>query len=129
MTTMHPTISPFESSQAGHAAAPGAKSGLLHALRPALQWRLMLLWLLGLLLPALVASLPVWRMFGAAFDHTVGAAAYAHRLDLAAMTDLASLHPPAGRIDTIGLLAETLNAVAGDRVALRTVIDRPSSPP
>lgn len=93
MTTMHPTISPFESSQAGHAAAPGAKRGLLHALRPALQWRLMLLWLLGLLLPALVASLPVWRMFGAAFDHTVGAAAYAHRLDLAAMTDLASLHP------------------------------------
>jgi len=93
MTTMHPTIAPSESSQASHAAAPHARGGLLRALRPALQWRLMLLWLLGLLLPALVASLPVWRMFGAAFDRSVGAAAYARRLDLAAITDLASLHP------------------------------------
>ncbi len=93
MTTMHPTIAPSESFQSSHAAIPGAKGGILRALRPALQWRLLLLWLLGLLLPALAASLPVWRMFGAAFDRSVGATSYARQLDLAALTDLASLHP------------------------------------
>ncbi|NJC66887.1 PLP-dependent aminotransferase family protein [Planosporangium flavigriseum] len=39
------------------------------------------------------------------------------------LVDLASLHPPAGKIDTIALLSETLNAVAADPSALRTVID------
>jgi hypothetical protein len=93
MTTMYTTTAPTESLQASHAPIPASGRGLLRAMRLALQWRLMLLWLLGLLLPALVASLPVWRMFGAAFDHTVNAAAYARRLDLVALTDLVGLHP------------------------------------
>ena len=93
MTTMHTTTAPIEPLQGSHAPIPASGRGLLRAMRLALQWRLMLLWLLGLLLPALVASLPVWRMFGAAFDHTVNAAAYARRLDLVALTDVVSLHP------------------------------------
>ncbi|WP_433616619.1 PLP-dependent aminotransferase family protein [Dactylosporangium sp. CA-139114] len=40
-----------------------------------------------------------------------------------ASTDLASLHPPIDRIDTIELLTQTLNALAADTSALRTVVD------
>ncbi|NJC73885.1 PLP-dependent aminotransferase family protein [Planosporangium thailandense] len=39
------------------------------------------------------------------------------------LVDLASLHPPARRIDSIALLAETLNSIATDRSALRTIVD------
>jgi DNA-binding transcriptional MocR family regulator len=39
------------------------------------------------------------------------------------LVDLASLHPPAHRIDTIALLAGTLKSIAADQPALRTVID------
>ncbi len=89
MTTMDTT---FDTPASVHAAAPPRPRGLFAAMRPALQWRLLLLWLLGLLLPALAASLPVWRWFGAALDQTVNVQAYARRLDLAAITDMASLH-------------------------------------
>ncbi|SFD49828.1 hypothetical protein [Massilia yuzhufengensis] len=89
MTTLTSTIA---APAARHAATPPVRSSLLHALRPALQWRLMLLWLLALLLPALVAALPFWRMFAAAFDRTVNASAYARRLDLVAITDVMGLH-------------------------------------
>jgi len=90
MTTMTTSASPSVASAA--AAAPAAPNGLLAALRPALQWRLMLLWLLALLLPALVAALPLWRMLGAAFDRSVSAPMLARRLDLVAITDVIGLH-------------------------------------
>jgi len=106
MTTMQSTI---ETPQAVHASTPTAGRGLRTALRPALQWRLMLLWLLGLLLPALVASLPVWRMMGSAFDHSVHAGVLAQRLDLLAITDLASLHPQhAAALGSGGIVALVL---------------------
>lgn len=75
-------------------AAPGRTGlrGLLSALRPALQWRLMLLWLLALLLPTLVATLPVWTMLGAAFNRSVHATALAQRLDALAIADVIGLH-------------------------------------
>jgi hypothetical protein len=66
--------------------------GLLSALRPALQWRLMLLWLLVLLLPTLAAALPVWTMFRSAFDWSSHAPALAQRLDLVAIADVVGLH-------------------------------------
>lgn len=75
-------------------AQPGRSGlrGLLSALRPALQWRLMLLWLLALLLPTLVAALPVWTMLGAAFNRSVHATALAQRLDALAIADVVGLH-------------------------------------
>lgn len=89
MTTT--TVSPAP-QQAPHTAAPASRPGLLSALRPALQWRLLLLWMLAMLLPTLVAALPVWTMLGAAFDHSVHAPELAHRLDLVAIADLVGLH-------------------------------------
>jgi hypothetical protein len=60
----------------------------LRAARCALQWRLLVLWTGVLLLPALVAALPVWQLLSANLDHTVGAAALASRLDLVALADI-----------------------------------------
>lgn len=90
MTTMN---APVAAPRVPQATTPHARrTGLLHALRPALQWRLMLLWLLALLLPAMVAALPIWRMLGAAFDRSVHAPALAQRLDLVAISDVLGLH-------------------------------------
>ncbi|RLM48764.1 hypothetical protein DVK02_18815, partial [Halobellus sp. Atlit-31R] len=85
------TTAPF-APQAAPVSAPARQGSLPWALRPALQWRLMLLWLLALLLPAFAAALPVWVMLREAFDRTVAAPALARRLDLVAITDLMGLH-------------------------------------
>ena len=58
------------------------------AARSALQWRLLLVWAVGLLLPTLAAALPFFSMLGAQLDHSVHAAALAQELDLTALTDL-----------------------------------------
>jgi hypothetical protein len=66
--------------------------GIARALRAAgaaLQWRLLLWWAILLLLPALVAALPVWRMLSASLDQSVYAAQLAERLDMLAIADLA----------------------------------------
>lgn len=65
--------------------------GIKRALRAAgaaLQWRLLLWWALLLMLPALVAALPVWRMLSASLDYSVHAARLAERLDMLALADV-----------------------------------------
>jgi hypothetical protein len=61
---------------------------LLEASRIALQWRLLLLWLACLLLPAMLASLPVWFLLARELDHSALAPALARSLDLVALADL-----------------------------------------
>ena len=63
----------------------GGVGALLSGLGRALQWRLLLLWALGLALPALVATLPLWRALSARLDHSVHAQALAERFDFAWM--------------------------------------------
>lgn len=60
------------------------------ASRAALQWRLLLLWAGLLLIPTIVAVIPVWRTLGASLDQAVHAAALAQRLDLMTVADLAA---------------------------------------
>lgn len=86
-------------------AAPSRLPAPLRATRPALQWRLVLLWLAALLLPTLAASLPVWNMLGAAFDHSVQAAELARRLDLVSITDLIGTGKQYGAAVTSGGIA------------------------
>lgn len=57
---------------------PGA---LLRAPLAAMQWRLLLLWLLFLLLPTLVVALPFWHGMRGLLDHSTHAAQWAQRLD------------------------------------------------
>jgi hypothetical protein len=72
-------------SLAPRAAGP---HGVLHAVRAALQWRLLLWWAVLLLLPTVVAALPVWELLSASLDHSVYAARLAERLDMIAYADI-----------------------------------------
>ena len=58
------------------------------ASRAALQWRLLLLWAGLLLIPAILAVIPLWRTLSASLDQAVHAAALAHKLDLMTLADL-----------------------------------------
>ncbi|MUI12147.1 hypothetical protein GJV26_06600 [Massilia dura] len=60
----------------------------LHAARTALQWRLLLLWLACLLLPAALLAVPVGLVLSEQLDHSVHAPALARALDLVAIADL-----------------------------------------
>jgi hypothetical protein len=62
--------------------------GVLHAGRAALQWRLLLWWAVLLLLPTIVAALPMWELLSASLDHSVYAARLAERLDMIAYADI-----------------------------------------
>ena len=57
---------------------PGA---LFSAMLAAVQWRLLLLWLLFLLLPVAVVALPLWRTLAGLLDHSVHAAQWARHFD------------------------------------------------
>jgi hypothetical protein len=74
----------------------GGLRAAVAGLGAALQWRLLLLWTLGLLVPALLATLPLWRMLANGFDHAVGVDAIAARLDLPAFIDVFGDMGPAG---------------------------------
>jgi len=54
----------------------------------ALQWRLLLLWLVFLLLPAAVAALPAWRTLAGLLDRSVHAADWARHFDGLAFGDV-----------------------------------------
>jgi hypothetical protein len=54
---------------------------LASAMLAAVQWRLLLLWLLFLLLPATVVALPLWRTLAGLLDHSVHAAEWARHFD------------------------------------------------
>lgn len=69
-------------------APRAAPHGVLHATRGALQWRLLLWWAVLLLLPTVVAALPVWELLSASLDHSVYAARLAERLDMIAYADI-----------------------------------------
>lgn len=66
---------------------PNGLRALADGLRAALQWRLLLLWTLGLLLPTLVAALPLWRALSARLDHSPMAAELAARLHTVPMIE------------------------------------------
>lgn len=56
----------------------------------ALQWRLLLLWTLMLLIPALVAAIPFRQALGALVDHSTHAQAWARAFDLMMFSDVAN---------------------------------------
>lgn len=63
---------------------------MLDACRAALHWRLLLLWLGGLLLPTVLLALPVGLALSAHLDHSIHAPALARVLDMVALTDLST---------------------------------------
>ncbi len=61
---------------------------LFGAFGGALQWRVLLLWMIALGVVALIAAFPVWRALDGALSQTVDAARHAVGLDALALADL-----------------------------------------
>jgi hypothetical protein len=81
------------------------------AVRSALQWRLMLIWLCCTLLPTLIVSMPLWLTLSPMMDHSVHAPALAQELDLLALADIVNglrLNAVALQSGAIAALAVTL---------------------
>lgn len=58
------------------------------AMGAALQWRLLLLWLLVMALPTAIVALPLWKTLGGLLDYSVHATALAHTFDTLPMGDV-----------------------------------------
>lgn len=91
MTTPSTLETPSLAPQHSAPRRPFGFRTALHAAGGALQWRLLLWWTLLLLLPAFVATLPVWQILSANLDYSVHAARLAERLDMLAIADLAGV--------------------------------------
>jgi len=55
----------------------------------AMQWRLLLLWMLALLLPTVIAALPLLQVLGGLLDHSVHARRWASQFDGVMFSDVA----------------------------------------
>jgi hypothetical protein len=66
----------------------GGVGALVTGVARAFQWRLLVLWALGLALPALVVALPLWQALASRLDNAIDAGAIAQRFDLAAMFEV-----------------------------------------
>lgn len=76
------------------------------AARAALQWRLLVLWILWMLIPAAIVGLTMWQMLRALFDYSVHAPAIAQQLDMTVLADVLSAHGKnAMAFNTAGVLA------------------------
>jgi hypothetical protein len=62
------------------------------AARAALQWRLLVLWVLWMLIPSAILGLTMWHTLRAAFDYSVHAAAIAQQLDMTVLADVMAAH-------------------------------------
>ena len=65
---------------ASSARRPGF-GALISAMLAALQWRLLLLWLLIMLIPATLVALPFWRVLAGLLDHSVHASDWAQHVN------------------------------------------------
>lgn len=63
-------------------------ANLKNASRAALQWRLLLIWLVASLLPTLLLALPVWSSLSAILDQSVHVPELAKSLDVLALADI-----------------------------------------
>jgi hypothetical protein len=97
--------------------------GVGQALTAAAQWRLLLVWTVGLLVPTAIAALPIWRLLAAALDLSPRAADIARRFDILAFEDVVvafghATAPVAGALFAAGLAMVLLQPLlAGVSVA------------
>ena len=68
----------------------GAFGALVTGLARAFQWRLLLLWTLGLLVPTFVVTLPFAQLLAERLDHSVHVQALATRFDIGWMIEVVS---------------------------------------
>lgn len=71
---------------------PPRLADLARAARAALQWRLLVLWVVWMLIPTAILSFPLWSMLRGSLDYSVHAAEIAQRMDMTVFTDLMAVH-------------------------------------
>jgi len=87
--------------------------GMAAAGRRALQWRLLLLWIVILLLPTAMVTLPLWQIFSEQLDHTLHAADLAQRMTLNGAGDLVgSIMTDGATLKSAGMLAGVFTVLA-----------------
>lgn len=90
----------------------GGLRAVMAGLGAAAQWRLLLLWAIGLLLPTAIVALPVWRALTAQFDFSVHVNEIAARLDMSTMLEvLSTLMKSSGELITGASIAGALFAL------------------
>ena len=78
----------------------------------AMQWRLLLLWLVLTLLPTAVIGLPLWKMLSGVLDHSVHAQAWAQQFNPVMFADvLFALGDHTGWLSAAGYLGLLLSAL------------------
>ena len=78
----------------------------------AMQWRLLLLWVLFLLLPTAVVSLPLWRALSGLLDHSVHAPAWAAQFSPLMFGDtMSALGDSAGWFNGVAMLGLLLTVL------------------
>ncbi len=81
-------------------------SAVPRAARAAFQWRLMLLWVLGMLIPSAILGVTMWKLLAANLDYSVHAADIARQMDMTVLTDLLGAQAKSSMaFDHTGLLA------------------------
>ena len=66
----------------------GAFGALVSGLGRALQWRMLVLWAVGLLIPTLAVALPMWQALSERLDHSVYAKQIGQAFDMAWMAEV-----------------------------------------
>jgi hypothetical protein len=68
-----------------------ALRGIPDALARALDWRLSLFWVVGMLIPTLLATVPIWRTLASALDNVPLSSRVARRFDMLTFEDLSTV--------------------------------------
>ena len=81
--------------------------------RRALQWRLLLLWIVLLLIPTAMLTVPLWQVFSDQLDHTLHAAELAQQITVNAANDLVvAVTYNGGGLNAIGMVAAIFTVLA-----------------
>ncbi|KQZ80199.1 hypothetical protein ASD55_05920 [Rhodanobacter sp. Root561] len=86
-------------------------AALMRAPFAAMQWRLLLLWVLLLLLPTAVVSLPIWRALSSVLDHSIHAQEWATRFNGSMFSDVMTALNMSNWFGGIALLGMLLTAL------------------
>ncbi len=85
---------------------PFSFAAVPRAARAALQWRLLLLWVLWMLIPTSIIGLTLWQTLSTQLDYSVHAAEMARQLDMTVFADLMAAHGKnAAGFNSAGLVA------------------------
>jgi nitrogen fixation-related uncharacterized protein len=87
-------------------ARRGALASLVFAWRRAMQWRLMLCWVIALAVPTVITAAPLWGALSGQFDHSV------HVADLASGADVSLLFDAAKQFEDGGEPAAIVGAAS-----------------